>query len=83
MIFSLALGVELYGIVGALMALPLAAIARETVVYLQAHLVMEPWGTPTAEAIAGGGRPPPPPPAPPLLPAEDPPEVEPEVAARQ
>ena len=82
-IFSLALGVELYGIVGALMALPLAAIARETVVYLQAHLVMESWGTPTAEAIAGGGRPPPPPPAPPLLPAEDPPEVEPEVAARQ
>jgi hypothetical protein len=80
-IFSLALGVELYGIVGALMALPLAAIARETVVYLQAHLVMEPWGTPTAEAIAGGGRPPPP--APPPLPAEEPPEVEPEVAARQ
>ena len=80
-IFSLALGAELYGIVGALMALPLAAIARETVVYLQAHLVLEPWGTPAAEGISAGGRPPPP--APPRLPAEDAPEVEPEAALRQ
>ncbi|MGI8592941.1 MAG: AI-2E family transporter [Solirubrobacteraceae bacterium] len=80
-IFSLAFGAQIYGLVGALMALPLAAIARETIVYLQSHLVLEPWGTPTAEAIAGGGRAPPP--APPPLPDEEPPEVEPEVGARQ
>lgn len=50
-LFALLLGGALYGIVGALVALPLAAIVRETVLYLQAHLVMEPWGTPTAATI--------------------------------
>jgi predicted PurR-regulated permease PerM len=50
-IFALLVGGEIYGIVGALVALPIAAVARETIVYLRRHLVLEPWGTvsPTAE----------------------------------
>ena len=28
---------------------------RETVVYLRRHLVLEPWGTPAAGALAGAG----------------------------
>jgi predicted PurR-regulated permease PerM len=63
-IFALALGAQLYGIIGALLALPLAAIARETVAYLQSHLVLEPWGTPSAAAIAAEKSPAPPEPAP-------------------
>jgi predicted PurR-regulated permease PerM len=52
--FALLTGGEAYGIVGALIALPLAAIIRETFVYLRRHLVMEPWGTPAAFAVLGG-----------------------------
>ena len=44
-IFALLFGFELFGIVGALVALPVAAVMRETVVYLREHLVLEPWGT--------------------------------------
>jgi predicted PurR-regulated permease PerM len=44
-ILSLLLGFELYGIVGSLIALPIAAVIRETVVYLRRHTVLEPWGT--------------------------------------
>jgi predicted PurR-regulated permease PerM len=50
-IFALLLGGHLQGVPGALLALPLAAIAKETVVYLRRHLVMEPWGTPSAATI--------------------------------
>ncbi|HST85838.1 MAG TPA: AI-2E family transporter [Kineosporiaceae bacterium] len=50
-IFVLLLGGHLYGVVGALIALPLAAIARETTVYLSRHLVLEPWGTPSAATL--------------------------------
>lgn len=53
-IFALLLGGQLYGIVGAFLALPLAAILRETVSYLRRHLVLEPWGTPSAQAVAAG-----------------------------
>jgi predicted PurR-regulated permease PerM len=42
-ILSLLIGYQLYGIVGALVALPLAAMARQTIVYLRRHLVLEPW----------------------------------------
>jgi predicted PurR-regulated permease PerM len=49
--FALLLGGHLQGIPGALLALPLAAIAKETVVYLRRHLVMEPWGTPSAASL--------------------------------
>jgi predicted PurR-regulated permease PerM len=44
-IFALLFGAELFGIVGALVALPVAAVVRETVVYLRQHLILEPWGT--------------------------------------
>ncbi len=42
-ILSLLLGFELYGVAGALLALPLAAVIRTTVVYLRRHMVFEPW----------------------------------------
>jgi predicted PurR-regulated permease PerM len=52
-IFALLFGGELFGILGALMALPTAAVLRETVVYLREHLVLEPWGTVSPLAAAG------------------------------
>ncbi len=42
-IFALLLGLQLYGIVGALIALPILAVLRETAVYLSRHLTLEPW----------------------------------------
>lgn len=42
-IFALLLGLQLYGIIGALVALPILAILRETVVYLSRHLTFESW----------------------------------------
>jgi len=42
-IFALLFGAELYGIVGAFVALPVAAVLRETVVYLRRHVVLERW----------------------------------------
>jgi predicted PurR-regulated permease PerM len=42
-IFALLLGLQLYGIVGALIALPILSILRETFVYLGRHLSFEPW----------------------------------------
>jgi predicted PurR-regulated permease PerM len=44
-ILSLLIGFQLYGVVGALVALPLAAVIRQTVLYLRRHLVLEPWST--------------------------------------
>jgi predicted PurR-regulated permease PerM len=52
-IFALLFGFELFGILGSLMALPVAAVVRETVVYLRRHLVLEPWGTLNALEVAG------------------------------
>lgn len=52
-IFALLLGGESYGILGALIALPIAAMVRETVVYLRRHLVLEPWGTTSPLGLAG------------------------------
>jgi predicted PurR-regulated permease PerM len=51
-ILALLLGGEMYGFVGALVALPIAAILRETVVYLKDHLVFEPWGTSSPLIVA-------------------------------
>jgi predicted PurR-regulated permease PerM len=51
-IFALLLGGEAYGFLGALLSLPIAAMLRETVVYLRRHLVLEPWGTPTLLGLA-------------------------------
>jgi putative heme transporter len=45
-IVSLLIGDALYGIVGALVALPVAAVIRQTVVYLRDHTVFESWGPP-------------------------------------
>ena len=42
-IFALLFGDAIYGIVGALIALPVAAVLRETILYLRRHVVLEPW----------------------------------------
>jgi len=42
-IFALLLGLQLHGIVGALVALPILAILRETAVFLGRHVELEPW----------------------------------------
>jgi predicted PurR-regulated permease PerM len=47
-ILALLLGGQLYGIIGAFIALPIAAILRETVVYARGHLVFERWDLPAA-----------------------------------
>ena len=54
-IFALLIGGRLYGFAGAFIALPIAAVLRETVVYLRRHLVLEPWSTAPAGALAGAG----------------------------
>jgi hypothetical protein len=55
-ILALLIGYQLYGIAGALVALPAAAVIRQTVVYLRRHLVFEPWGVvaPTAGVLPLG-----------------------------
>ena len=63
-LFALLLGGHMHGLVGALVALPIAAVLRETVVYLRRHLVFEPWNTSSPLII--GHAPPPPEPPPPL-----------------
>jgi predicted PurR-regulated permease PerM len=42
-IFALLLGLQLYGIIGALVALPILSVLRETALYLHRHLRLEPW----------------------------------------
>jgi putative heme transporter len=42
-IFALLIGLQLYGIVGALVALPILSVLRETAVYLSRHLKLESW----------------------------------------
>jgi predicted PurR-regulated permease PerM len=42
-IFALLLGLHVDGIIGALVALPILSIVRETVVYLNRHLTLESW----------------------------------------
>lgn len=56
-ILALLLGGQIYGLIGALVALPIAAVLRETVVYLKRHLVFEPWGA--GSPLLVGGAPPP------------------------
>ena len=43
-ILGLLIGWTIYGIAGALLALPIATVLRVTVLYLRRHLVLEPWG---------------------------------------
>jgi putative heme transporter len=47
-IFALLLGGQVYGFIGAFIALPLAAIVRESVVYFRRHLIFERWDLPSA-----------------------------------
>ena len=43
-ILGLLIGWTIYGVAGALLALPIATVIRQTVLYLRRHLVLEPWG---------------------------------------
>src|SRR3954454_21646054 len=54
-LFALLLGGQIYGFIGAFIALPIAAVLRETVVYLRRHLVLEPWPRAPSVALAGVG----------------------------
>jgi predicted PurR-regulated permease PerM len=42
-IFALLLGLQLYGVIGALISLPILSVLRETAIYLHRHLELEPW----------------------------------------
>ncbi len=65
-IFALLLGGQLYGFIGAFIALPIAAILRETVVYMRRHVVLQPWDLPSVAPATVSFAPerPPPEPAP-------------------
>ena len=52
-ILALLIGFQLYGIVGSLLALPVASVIRQTVEYLQRHLVLEPWVTTRPQSLLG------------------------------
>lgn len=77
-IFALLLGGHMHGLVGALVALPIAAVLRETAVYLRRHLVLEPWGTASPLVVSPPVKAPPEPPPPPERepPAPDEPPTE-------
>jgi putative heme transporter len=45
-IFALLLGLQVYGVVGALISLPILSVLRETAVYLGRHITLEPWDSP-------------------------------------
>jgi predicted PurR-regulated permease PerM len=51
-IFALVAGAELYGIFGALLALPLLAMGREVAIFLHRRIQLEPW---PSTGFAGGG----------------------------
>jgi predicted PurR-regulated permease PerM len=63
-IFALLLGGQLYGFIGAFIALPIAAILRESVVYFRRHLTIEGWDLRAAQPASAS-----PAPAAPPLPA--------------
>jgi predicted PurR-regulated permease PerM len=50
-IFALLFGLQLFGIVGALVALPVLSILRETALYLNRHLTLESWRSPSRELL--------------------------------
>jgi predicted PurR-regulated permease PerM len=60
-IIALLVGDKLYGIAGALVALPVIAVLRVTIIYLHRHTVLEPWGS---GALLDDPPPPTPPPEP-------------------
>jgi predicted PurR-regulated permease PerM len=59
-IIALLIGDKLYGIAGALVALPVIAVLRVTLIYLHRHTVFEPWGN----TLLDDPPPPTPPPEP-------------------
>ncbi len=44
-ILALLIGYQVFGVPGALLALPIATMVRATTLYLHRHLVLEPWST--------------------------------------
>ena len=50
-IFALLLGLQLDGVIGALVALPILSVLRETAVYLNRHLTLEPWDSSRRELL--------------------------------
>jgi predicted PurR-regulated permease PerM len=48
-ILALLIGGQIYGVAGALVALPIASMLRETILYMRRHLVLEPWTVVTPE----------------------------------
>jgi hypothetical protein len=62
-IFALLLGGQLYGFLGAFIALPIAAILRETTVYMRRHVRLEPWDLPAVAPAGPSFGPEPSPPA--------------------
>ncbi|MGH2969894.1 MAG: AI-2E family transporter [Solirubrobacteraceae bacterium] len=59
-IFALLLGGQIYGFIGAFLALPIAAILRETAVYLRRHVRLEPWDLPAVAPAQASFTPEPP-----------------------
>jgi predicted PurR-regulated permease PerM len=56
---ALLLGYQMYGIVGALVALPVITVIRQTVLYLRRHLELEAWGARgTGLGVLAGPAPP-------------------------
>jgi len=53
-IFALLMGGQLYGLIGAFISLPIAAMLREAVVYLRRHLVLEPWPQASLAGVGTG-----------------------------
>src|SRR3954465_10589597 len=51
-IFALLMGGQLAGFIGAFIALPIAAVVRETVVYLYGHLRFQKWDLPAERQVA-------------------------------
>jgi predicted PurR-regulated permease PerM len=52
-IFALLLGLQVHGVIGALVALPILSVLRETAVYLSRHITFEPWSEPTQTGTIG------------------------------
>ncbi len=55
-IFALLLGGQVYGFIGAFVALPAAAIVRESVVYFRRHYKLERWDLPSATDTVAEAR---------------------------
>ena len=53
-IIALLIGDKLYGIPGALVALPVISVIRTTLIYLRRHTVLESWGQPAMPAPTWG-----------------------------